>query len=369
MGFYLALMAIPSILLITFCKFYWRHAICWKEWVSQIGALVLSTALCMGLLALSGMMKTHDFDIINGFVTKKERDEVSCSHAYQCGETCTSSTTYDSKGKAHTSRSCSPKWCYEHGYDVDWDVRTSLGTLHTIDRIDRRGLAEPPRWSDVEVGDPVSETESVRNYLLVDDDRFKTDATISAKYAGALPAYPLPYDYYNYYRVLDDTKQDYDEINIWLNNKLRKDSALKQMNIILVVTKNDPDYFYALMEYWRGARKNDIILLYGVDENEQIKWAKAMSFADGQNNQILLKQLQSATYEREFGIDVVKEQYALIMKDFNRVPNEEFAYMMQAIDPPTWWVVLLVLLNLTATAGLSYFFIKEEVFYVRKARA
>jgi hypothetical protein len=359
-------MAIPSIILITFCKFFWGHKICWKEWLCQLGAVGVSTLLCLGLLAMAGVMKSHDFDVINGYVTSKDRDEVSCSHSYQCGETCTTSTSRDSKGKATTSRSCSPKYCHEHSYDVDWDVRTSLGTRYTIDRIDRRGLGEPPRWSDVEVGDPASETEMVRNYLLIDDNRFKTDPTISAKYVGVLPSYPLPYDYYNFYRVVDDTKQDYDDINIWLNNQLTKDAVLKQMNIILVVTKNGPDYFYALMEYWKGPRKNDVILFYGVDDNEQIQWAKAMSFADGQNNQILLKQLQTLTYERAFGIDVVKEQYALIKKDFNRVPNEDFAYMTEAIDPPTWWVVLLVLLNLSVTGAITYFFIKEDVFQTKE---
>ena len=54
----------------------------------------------------------------------------------------------------------------EHDYDIDWDVKTTLGTF-TISRIDRQGLSEPARWTSVKVGDP-------------ETGRFKTVAGLEA---------------------------------------------------------------------------------------------------------------------------------------------------------------------------------------------
>jgi len=115
------------------------------------------------------------------------------------------------------------------------------------------------------------------------------------------------------------------------------------------------------MEYWSGARKNDVILFYGIDDEENIKWARAMSFADGQDNQIMLKQLQSMTYERKFTDQLVQEQYHLIKEDFKRVSNKKFEYMKNGWIPPTWVIVTMVLLNLASAIGIAVYVIKEDV--------
>lgn len=361
MGFYLAIMAVPSLLLIALTRIVFHHQINWKEWLAQLGIVLVSTGICLLLLYAGAFSRLGDFNILNGYVTEKEGVHVTCEHEHKCGETCRTVTSTDSKGHKSSRRVCEPKYCKDHSYDIDWDVRTTLGT-YTIDRVDRRGLEEPPRWSEVEVGEPVARSQYTQNYMLIDVNRFVTDPNIYAKYVGSLPGYPPVTDYWHFNRVLDDSGRDNDSINIWLNNQLRKDGAEKQLNVILVVTKNDPDYYYALMQYWQGARKNDVILFYGVDAEDKVQWSKAIAFADGQNNQIMLKELESMTIEESFTDQLVQQQYKLIVEKFNRVPNAEFSYMATAYAPPVWWVVVLVLVNLLCTAGMSYVFIKDDVF-------
>jgi len=316
----------------------------------------------MGVIAAAASSQTSDISIFNGFVTGKDSVHVSCSHQYKCGETCKSESYTDSKGKRRSRTVCRPKYCDEHSYDVDWDVYTTLGT-YTIDRADRRGLKMPERYSVVEVADPVAQVGMVTNFMLLDRNRFKVDTAMHNRYVGKLPAYPKPYDYYRFNRVVQDpgVNTDYDGINIWLNAQLSHDGPTKQLNVILVVTQNPDDYFYALMEYWSGARKNDVILFYGIDDEENIKWARAMSFADGQDNQIMLKQLQSMTYERKFTDQLVQEQYHLIKEDFKRVSNKKFEYMKNGWIPPTWVIVTMVLLNLASAIGIAVYVIKEDV--------
>lgn len=360
MGFYLPLLFIPAFLVALVCKFFWPHKITTKEWLLQGGGVLLSTMICFLVIMASALEATSDTSIFNGFVTGKESVHVSCSHQYVCGETCSTVTSTDSKGKRSSRRVCQPKYCDEHSYDVDWDVYSTLGTF-TIDRVDRRGLREPDRWSSIELAEPVAVSKYVENFLLLDRNRFNTNESIHNKYVGKLPSYPKPYDYYRYNRVISEDSTDYDGINIWLNDQLRKDGAGKQLNVILVVTHNADDYFYALMEYWSGTKKNDVVLFYGIDDEENIKWARAMSFADGQNNQIMLKQLQTMTYERKFTDDLVKEQYRLIVQDFKRVPNKTFEYLKNGWVPPTWVIVMMVLLNLGAAIGVAWYVIKEDV--------
>lgn len=359
MGFYLPVILIPALLVALICKYFWPHHITFKEWMLQLGGAVFSTLLCMLIVGASSFGYTGDNSIFNGEVTGKDKVEVSCSHQYVCGQTCIPVTT--SNGKTTTTRmQCSPKYCDEHSYDIDWDVYTTLGT-YTIDRVDRRGLKMPVRWDLVNKGDPVSDSRYVHNYMLLDENRFKTSSAIHQQFVGKLPPYPEIFNYYMVHRVLAPAGKEYEKISDWLSMQLRKDGPAKELNVILVVTRNDTNYFYALMEHWKGVKKNDVVIVYGIDEEDNIKWSKAMSWAEGQNNQILLKQLQTMGYERKFEQSLVEKQYELIVKEFKRVPNKQFEYLRAGWVPPTWIIVMMMLFNLGAAIGVAWFVIKEDV--------
>lgn len=360
MWYYLPLVFIPSLLVVLAAKWIFKHHISYKEWMFQGGGLILSTLMCLLILAAAGAGMSRDFNIINGQVVSKAPVKVSCEHQYKCGETCHNESTTDSKGNVSVRRVCIPIYCDEHDYDIDWDVKTTVGT-YTIDRVNRQGTKEPPRWSKVEIGEPVSRMTSVLNYLLLDSTRFKTSEAITERYKDRLLRYPTPTDYYRINRVVSDHGGDYKEINKWLNNALRLTGPKKQLNIVLVVTRTEPEFFYAQMQAWNGTRKNDVVIFYGTKIDGSIRWAKAMAFADGQNNQIMLKELESLTYNKTFNLDLVKEQFALINKDFNRIPNSNFAYLKEGYVPPFWLAMTVMIFNFLVTCGITFFFIREDI--------
>lgn len=360
MWYYLPIVFLPSLLVVVCGKFFFPHHITVREWGLQLLGCVFGTLLCLGLVMASSAARSGDFAIFSGYVTDKAKVKVSCEHQYKCGERCYPVSTTDSKGKVSTRTQCDPIYCDEHDYDIDWDVYTTLGTW-TIDREDRRGLKMPPRWELVEKEDPVAESRYVQNFMLLDNKRFETDKTIHEMFKDVLLPYPQPFDYYNIRRIVQDDKQDWDDISIWLNNQLKKDGLAKQLNVILVVTHQPADYYYAQMEAWQGARKNDVILFYGIDDENAIQWSRATSFAEGQGNQIMLKTLESMTLEKTFGVQVVQEQYKLIVKDFQRIPNKTFEYLKEAWVPPTWWVLTMAFINLACAIGVAVFVIKEDV--------
>lgn len=359
---YLPMVFLPAFLVVAICKWIWPHQITKKEWLLQGAGVLVSTLFCMVIVWTSSFSMISDISIFNGYVTGKERVEVSCRHEYKCGETCRTESYKDAKGKSHTRNVCEPKYCDEHSYDVDWDVYTTLGA-YTIDRIDRRGLGKPDRWDMVDKNEPVSAVGYVSNYMLLDGTRFKTSELIRAKYFGKVPAYPSVHDYYRYNRIVQDPgdSTDYDDINIWLNNQLRTDGAAKQLNVILVVTQHEEDYFYAVMEAWRGTRKNDVIIFYGVDDKLGIQWVKAASFADGQNNQIMLKNVELLAYDQTLSVELIQKQYHVVAEEFKRVPNKTFAYLTNGWIPPTWLIVVMSLLNFGVAIGVAYFVKTEDV--------
>ncbi|MNG47062.1 hypothetical protein D3C79_49290 [compost metagenome] len=359
---YLPVVLLPALLVVLVCRWIWPHHITIREWLLQGTGVILSTLIFMVVVWGSSFSMIGDTSIFNGYVTGKDRVKVSCSHHYVCGETCHMETTTDSKGKKHTRKVCQPKYCDEHSYDVDWDVYSTLGTF-TIERVDRRGMEVPDRWDMVDVDEPVAVAGYVRNYMLLDGTRFNTSDLIRTKYLGKIPGYPHVHDYYRYNRIVQDPgdSTDFDGINIWLNNQLRKDGALKQLNVILVVTQYDQDYFYAVMEAWKGTKKNDVVIFYGVDDKLEVQWTKAMSFADGQNNQVMLKEVEGLAYDRTLDIGLVQDQYRVIQNDFKRVPNKTFAYLTNGWIPPTWLLVTLSILNFLVAVGVAYVVIKEDV--------
>lgn len=358
--YYLPLVLIPSLLIVLSARWFFKHRITNKEWAFQAGGLVISTLMGLLVLAAAGNGLSWDFNVVNGQVTGKKSVRVSCQHQYKCGETCHNETTRDSKGNVSTRRVCVPIYCDEHDYDIDWDVYTSVGTF-TIDRINRQGTKEPPRWTKVEEGEPASAIRPVLNYLFLDSTRFKADPAVSERYKGTLFNYPDTFDYYRFNRVLSDNGKDYKDINRWLNNKLRLMGPKKQLNIILVVTRKGPDFYFAQMEAWRGARKNDVIIFTGVDENEKVVWNKAISFADGQSNQILLKELETMYYpDKQFNLELVTRWTNHIEQDFKRLPNSTFLYLKDGYVPPFWLGMTIMVFNLLATLGITFVFVRED---------
>lgn len=351
MSMYFMMLFVPAALVILVSWLLYKHEITYKELVFQGAGVLLSTLLGIGLLYVLGSAKTWDTELRTGKVISKAPVHVSCEHQYKCGETC----SVDSKG----NRTCVPIYCNEHAYDVDWDVQSTVGTF-TIDRVDRRGTREPARFTKVKIGEPAVDSFGTRNYLLVDKDRFKAPADIMEKYREQLPAYPRVFDYYRIDRVVNMTNIYFSHLNVWLNEQLKDDARLKQVNIVVVVTYNDKDFYQALREHWNGGKKNDLLLVYGVNPDSSIKWFRANTFADGQENQSFIKQLETLALERKLDQDLIREQYILMLREFNRLPNETFEYMAGFQTPSIGELLFVMFFNLVISIGLAIYMVRTD---------
>lgn len=319
--------------------------------VISFGANLLVAVISLAIFAGYAHNKMSDVEILNGIVTGKQQVRVSCEHSYSCNcrQSCSGSGN---------SRTCSQvcDTCYEHSNDWDWDVHSSVGTF-TINRVDRRGKDEPPRWTAVQTGEHASNENSYQNPLLADDSTlFITDKSVIGKYEGKLPKYPMPFDYYRYYRVIGNpVGVDKRGLNNYLNEYLKSNGVVKQLNILTVFTTEPEIYFEVLMSHWKGGKKNDVIMVYGIDNQGNVKWFKSNSYAKGMNNREMHTNLRQAVLGSKLSLDIIKEQTLTVHKKFVRLSTEEFEYKKQNIEIPTGLVIFVLILNLLASVGINLY--------------
>ena len=349
MAFFLIILGVP--LGVAALAFIFLNGITWKEF----GCIVLAQLVVAGSSAgIVSCANTHDTEVWNGVVSGKEQVRVSCSHSYSCNcrEVCSGSGN---------NRSCSTvcDTCYEHSYDYDWRVYTSNGETVEIDRIDRQGTQEPPRWTAVRMGEPTSLEHSYTNYIKASPGSLFRHQGLKEKYAKTLPDYPgNVYDYYRLDRLVT-VGLSLPDAAAWNRDLTHINSILgrpKQVNIIVVLVRDQPqDWYYALEEHWIGGKKNDAILVVGVDSELRPQWTTVMAWTTNELFKVKLRDdiMTEATLDRDAVMAALANN---VRETYVRKPMKDFEYLSSQITPSTVeWVITLVI-GLLVAVGLIIFF-------------
>lgn len=352
----LTMLLIPTMVAFGFMLFG-GSKVTLKEFLVQMGTqLLLISIVALGI----SCQNTSDVEILNGRVTGKTRERVHCRHSYpcRCRQICGGSGK-DISCYTHCGT------CYSHSYDIDWNVQTSFNREISIDTVDRQGLIEPPRWTKVIIGEPVSMRHSYKNYIKASPDTLFRHQGLTEKYAKKLPTYPSNvYDYYRLDRLvqLDIKLPDVKEWNSGLSELNAELGAAKQVNIVLVVTKDMPqDYFYALEQHWIGGKKNDVILVVSVDEALKLQWVNVMAWTDNKMFQVALRDqvMSIGNLDRPKILEATKNAVASF---YVRKPMKDFEYLKDLVRPtPRQWLFAM-LFGLVISVCLGVFFHRNDVF-------
>lgn len=344
---FLVLFCIP--LLVLFGAYLIWKKVTWQEAAIQIGVQAFVAGISALLCYCS---ETGDTEVWNGVVTGKERQRVSCSHSYSCNcrQTCTGSGN---------NRSCSQTCdtCYDHPYDFDWEVYTSNNETIDIDRVDRQGVLQPPRWTAVKMGEPTSTSHRYTSYIKGAPDTLFRRQGQTEKYKGTIPAYPEVFDYYRIQRFIPTSVTGQNEFK-W-NEGLNKINAElghhKQVNMLVVLTQAEADWFYALEEVWLGGKKNDVVLVIGVDADAKPKWANVMAWT---NQEMFKVQLRDAV----LGLDKINDETVLpvlrenVASGYVRKPMAEFEYLKASITPSAFAWTISLIIGVLISVGMTWFF-------------
>lgn len=324
-------------------KRIWHTDVTWQEMIINV---VLVVALVTVIWQLGKNSMTSDVVIYNGQVTGKEQNSVPCSHSYTCRCHRSGKTTV-----------CST--CYEHFNDWDWDVHTTVGDF-TIDRVDRRGTKEPPRWTAVEKGQPVAKKNTYTNYVkAVPHSLFNLNQLAMNKYGSLVPAYPSKvYDYQYIDRILG-VGVNIPDVMKWNNDLaliLRELGPSKQVNVIIMVTNvADPTFEYAVQGKWLGAKNNDVVVILGTPNYPNIEWVRVVSWTDKQLFKVQLRDdiLDLKTVDQSKILEIISQH---ISQSFVRKSMRDFEYLEGEILPPDWVIGVAVVIAVLGSILLSVFF-------------
>jgi len=350
---FLVLLVIPLVLALLFKHL--SQSITWKEFGLQVA---IQAFVAVSSAALVYYQDTSDDEVLNGRITSKVRDEVHCRHSYSCNchQVCSGS------GK---SRSCSTHCdtCYDHRYDVDWDLHGSTGHSWSVSTIDRQGLSEPPRWTEARVGDPTSELHSYTNYIKAAPDSLFRRQGLKEKYLASLPVHPEEVYNYHYINRLVLAGTSVSDAAQWNANLMEANAELgpvKQVNMQVVLTNQPREWFYALEEFWVGGKKNDVTLVIGLKGSE-IQWANVMNWSDNKffgvktrDDIVALKFLDRTKVMGVFRSNVSAH--------FVRKPMHDFEYLAASITPTTTQWVVSIIIGLIVAIGVAIWVHKEDVF-------
>lgn len=355
---FLLLMVLP-ILIATICIFVFKGKVTLPEFGAQIA--VPAVLMVIGL-AVAYYQSTTDIEVWNGRITAKTRDRVSCRHSYSCN----CRTVCSGSGK---SESCSTvcDTCYEHSYDVDWNVHASTGESVRIDGVSRQGLVMPPRWGAAFIGEPFSSSHYYTNYILANPDSVllggKGDVE---KFKALLPSYPSHiYDYYRANHVLNAGGVPVADMQSWnwLMNEVNGDFGVqKQVNVTLLFVKTaDPKYTLALKDAWLGGKKNDAIIVIASLDGHKIEFADVVSWSPAALFKIALKD----DIQRIGSLDRRDEIATVIRAEvggkFQRMHMKDYQYLVRSFQPSSTAMVWLIVIGIVASIGLAIWCVGNDM--------
>lgn len=355
---FLILFAIPVFIAFGFFIVGGRN-ITWQEFLAQVGLQAIVAGASVGIMYWAD---TTDTEVWSGVVTSKAREIVSCSHSYSCN----CRTVCSSSGKS-TSCSTVCDTCYEHSYDVSWAYYTTDDGRGTISRVDRQGLSQPARWTQVQIGEPSASTHTFTNYIKAAPDTLFRSQGLVEQYLKLLPNYPgQVYDYYKLNRLVT-VGVSVPNINVW-NNALQQLNAQlgskKQVNMVVVLVKGQPrEYFGALQQHWLGGKKNDAVLVVDIDTNGAIDWVEVMAWTDHPEFKIKLRDATADLSKLDLNNpnQLLNIFSSYVDSFYVRKHMKDFQYLTSSITPTTTEWIVSIIIGILSSVGLGVFFYKNDI--------
>lgn len=320
------------------------HSITLKEGLIMLAVQsIVIAAIIFGSLYGQG----EDTQILNGEVISKSKETTFCEHSYSCN--CRQSCSGSGK-----TRSCSTicNTCYEHTNDYNWIVKSNVGDV-IINRIDRQGSKEPPRWSAVKLGEPFSKEVSYYNYIKASPFSIFNKSTLDADIP--VPNYIEVNDYYRVNRVIPFNvpySQEMFELNERLNDSLRKLGPERKVNVVVIFHSNGSNFGETVKAKHLGGKINDVYVVIGLSEN---KFTSVEVFSWSKNSLVNVALRDTLLDINE--LSAIKLTTAIetnIKTHYTYRSIEEFKYLDAEVEVPTWAIWTVMIFGLIFPFGSAY---------------
>lgn len=342
----LFILAIP--ILIAICsKLYFKDTITPGEMLLQ---LAISLAVTGGIYFGGWWFQVGDNQILNGQITSKDTHKGFYTTTVSCGKNCRTTINH---------------------YTKEWFFRTTVGQIQ-IKYEDWLSsavylLPDPALYSNAKIGDFAAKSDAFRNYVKGAKHSLFHDE-MSEEELAKFPAYPEIYDKYKVNRVVGDAAAEmgFGELNSLANETMKTFGTQKGVNVIYVITyAKDKNWANKLRFAWLSGKINDVVVILGLGDNY---WTDVFTYANSIGNEKLVVKLRDALRDGatlEGGLPNNKEIISLttkyISEYYKRQDIENFKYLEDDIELPTWYLILLVIFAIGGSLALTKYFDENEV--------
>lgn len=364
--YYAALFIIPLLVWIGIAKVFLHMNFSWGEVAIQIG---VTSLVILGIFAAGSASQTSDTKLVNGVVTELNPRKESCPMGwvrFQDGF-CTQYRTRSVKvgescSTVNKVRTCTPIYETEYNYDYSWEqryfVETDINSGYEIRRVDSQGVQTPPRFSEIELGDPVTMSVRYTNYI-----RGASESLFNETFDELPPiSYPSVRDYYRVSRfIVTGVEFDTATYRQWNERLAEVNSNISETgaNVIIIVTGEDQDFAEMMAQAWEAHNINDIVISVGL-ENKEISWVDVRSWSD---NSIVEVEIRDA-FLNTGTLDIAKLSSKIeksVMEGYKLKSMDDFEYLADDIPPPKWAMVLAFIVLMIISPIVTIIFNKYEV--------
>jgi len=350
----------------------------WFELPIQLIIGIIVTIGCFGafLYWSSGL---QDSEIWNGKVNFAEYYEKWTEEVHYTDEECTGSGD---------SRSCIqvPKVRYDY-HPPYWEIVTSnnetisissrtynqyvsrFGNELEVDimRMNQSSFGDGDKYvtkwnGNIDLIVPTSISHEYVNYLKASKSLHKRSGTIDV-YKQHLLSYPTvtggKFGTIEFQRVIsagvtipESWKQTVDKS---LDKVLANLGVQKQVNIIVYFVNADRGFLHALEENWIYGKKNDVVLVIGMNSFPKVKWSGVMIFHGNETLKVKLRDEVEAIGDISDSNTFVNMLVNNINKHFIRVPMSKLEHLLYDIEMPIWAIIAVWIMVGTVVFTTSYY--------------
>ncbi len=351
----------------------------WKEFGIQFGVSLIY-ALSMYAILFASTTDLMDKEYWNSKVSKFEYYESWTELVHYTEEICSGSGN---------NRHCKTISKTRHDYHPPyWQLSTTNGETLNIDKkqflqaanefgSDEKKLhrSDQVSWGDGNMfisiptkNIPVSISHSYTNYVtaaknnVIHTKDLQENIDILIK-SGKLKPYPSEYE-----GIYGEKKLDriIDTVGINTGNLINEldlasieIGAKKQANPIIYITDLDRSFKNSLEFYWNKAKKNDIILVLGIDKFGKIEWSDVITWT---NNTDFI--VDCGINFQNLEVSTILPVFTkLIHDEYIRKPMKEFEYLKENITLEWYWQFIIILGNLILSFFTTKYFLEN---YERK---
>lgn len=374
MGATILLFLIPLLAWILIAKVKFGHEFSWFE----MGIQGMLTAFVITALSFAGYhSQTSDMMLVNGVVTETTAQRESCNQFWSdwpdgfCtnqhtrrvrdGQSCST----DSKG----NRTCTPRYKTQYRSVYSWEIRyfvsSDIPSSYEIRRVDAQGSQTPPRFEEIQLGDPVTTEVSYTNYI-----KGAADTLFNQKLEDVPPiAYPSTFDYYKVRRVIYfGTPADSQQVEQWNNDLAVLNAEIRgtQANVIVNVVGANQNWAEGLAQAWDAHNINDVVVTIGV-EQQRIQWVDVRSWSSNEMVDITIRDeiLTIGTVDPTQINSAIKNA---ITKYFVMQNMSDFEYLADDIAAPTWLYIIVGIILLIVTPIITIIMSRNDISDMTKPR-